>query len=143
MSKSRPNGQSGKSGKKTTARQIPQTPQKTPAEKRRDRFVFACVALILYVMPAVTCLGMVYATGGSVQHMAIGMVVSVLAVPLGLLGMALYKKQKGRLLMAAACLLLSAGHILSAVLLGGWYMVMVPHFVLILVCISGLKCIEN
>lgn len=139
MSKSRPNGQS----KRNTAPQKPAAPAKTPAEKRRDRFVFACVALILYVMPAVTCLGMVYATGGGVQAMAVGMVVSVLAVPLGLLGMALYKKQKGRILMAAACMLLAAGHILSAVLLAGWYLVMVPHFILILVCISGLKCIEN
>ena len=139
MSKSRPNGQS----KRNTAPQKPAAPAKTPAEKRRDRFVFACVALILYVMPAVTCLGMVYATGGSVQNMAVGMIVSVLAVPLGLLGMALYKKQKGRLLMAAACMLLAAGHILSAVLLGGWYLVMVPHFILILVCISGLKCIGD
>ena len=83
MSKSRPNGQP----KKQTNRPAAQTPAKTPAEKRRDRFVFACVALILYVMPAVTCLGMVYATGGSVQNMLIGMAVSVLAVPLGLLGM--------------------------------------------------------
>ena len=139
MSKSRPNGQP----KKNTTPQKPAAPEKTPAEKRRDRFVFACVALILYVMPAVTCLGMVYATGGSVQAMAAGMVVSVLAVPLGLLGMALYRKQKGRMLMAAACMLLAAGHILSAVLLGGWYLVMIPHFILILVCISGLKCIEN
>jgi len=57
--------------------------------------------------------------------------------------MALYKKQKGRILMAAACMLLAAGHILSAVLLAGWYLVMVPHFILILVCISGLKCIEH
>ena len=137
MSKSRPNGQP----KKTAAQ--PAAPAKTPAEKRRDRFVFACVALILYVMPAVTCLGMVYATGGSVQNMAVGMIVSVLAVPLGLLGMALYKKQKGRILMAAAYMLLAAGHILSAVLLSGWYLVMVPHFILILVCISGLKCIEH
>lgn len=139
MSKSRPNGQP----RKNTVPQKPAAPAKTPAEKRRDRFVFACVALILYVMPAVTCLGMVYATGGSVQNMAVGMIVSVLAVPLGLLGMALYKKQKGRILMAAACMLLAAGHILSAVLLGGWYLVMVPHFILILVCISGLKCIES
>lgn len=138
MSKSRPNGQPNK----PASRQTPAAPAKTPAEKRRDRFVFACVALILYVMPAVSCLGMVYATGGSVQNMAVGMIVSVLAVPLGLLGMALYKKQKGRVLMGAACVLLAAGHIVSAVLLGGWYLVMVPHFVLILVCISGLKCIE-
>jgi len=29
------------------------------------------------------------------------------------------------------------------VLLGGWYLVMVPHFILILVCISGLKCIGD
>ena len=139
MSKSRPNGQP----KKQTNRPAAQTPAKTPAEKRRDRFVFACVALILYVMPAITCLGMVYATGGSVQNMLIGMAVSVLAVPLGLLGMALYKKQKGRMLMGAACILLAAGHMLSAVLLGGWYLVMAPHFVLILVCISDLKCIEG
>lgn len=138
MSKSRPNGRP--SQKQNTA---PAAPQKTPAEKMRDRFIFACVALILYVMPAVTCLGMIYATGGSLQNMVIGMIVSVLAVPLGLLGMYFYKKQSGRLLMGALCVLLAAGHILSAVLLGGWYLMMAPHFVLILVCISGLKCIEK
>lgn len=138
MSKSRPNGQP--SQKQNTP---PAAPQKTPAEKMRDRYIFACVALILYVMPAVTCLGMIYATGGSLQNMVIGMIVSVLAVPLGLTGMYFYKKQSGRLLMGAFCVLLAAGHILSAVLLGGWYLMMAPHFVLILVCISGLKCIEK
>ena len=77
------------------------------------------------------------------RYMVIGMIVSVLAVPLGLLGMALYKKQKGRIFVCAACVLLAAGHIASAVLLGGWYLVMAPHFILILVCLSGLKCIEK
>ncbi len=139
MSKSRPNGAPKKQSTSTT----PAAPTKSPAEKRRDRYVFACVALILYVMPAVSCLGMVYLTGGGVKNMVIGMIVSVLAVPLGLLGMFFYKKQKGRLVMAGLCCLLAAGHILSAVLLGGWYLVMVPHFILILVCISGLQCIEN
>ncbi len=138
MSKSRPNGQPSKKQNTPSA-----APQKTPAEKMRDRYIFACVALILYVMPAVTCLGMIYATGGSLQNMVIGMIVSVLAVPLGLTGMYFYKKQSGRLLMGAFCVLLAAGHILSAVLLGGWYLMMAPHFVLILVCISGLKCIEK
>ena len=138
MSKSRPNGQPSKKQNTPSA-----APQKTPAEKMRDRYIFACVALILYVMPAVTCLGMIYATGGSLQNMVIGMIVSVLAVPLGLTGMYFYKKQSGRLLMGAFCVLLAAGHVLSAVLLGGWYLMMAPHFVLILVCISGLKCIEK
>lgn len=138
MSKSRPNGQPSQKQNTPSA-----APQKTPAEKMRDRYIFACVALILYVMPAVTCLGMIYATGGSLQNMVIGMIVSVLAVPLGLTGMYFYKKQSGRLLMGAFCVLLAAGHILSAVLLGGWYLMMAPHFVLILVCISGLKCIEK
>ena len=138
MSKSRPNGQPSKKQNTPSA-----APQKTPAEKMRDRYIFACVALILSVMPAVTCLGMIYATGGSLQNMVIGMIVSVLAVPLGLTGMYFYKKQSGRLLMGAFCVLLAAGHILSAVLLGGWYLMMAPHFVLILVCISGLKCIEK
>ncbi len=136
MSKSRPNGTPPK--KATT----PTEPTKTPAEKRRDRYVFACVALILYVMPAVSCLGMVYLTGGGVKSMIIGMILSVLAVPLGLTGMYFYKKQKGRLLMAGLCCLMAAGHVVCAVLLGGWYLVMAPHFVLILVCISGLRCIE-
>ena len=140
MSKSRPNG---RPGKKTPARTAPSAPAKSPAEKMRDRYIFACVAMILYVMPAVSCLGMVYATGGNVRYMVIGMIVSVLAVPLGLLGMALYKKQKGRIFVCAACVLLAAGHIASAVLLGGWYLVMAPHFILILVCLSGLKCIEK
>ena len=138
MSKSRPNGQPSKKQNTPSA-----APQRTPAEKMRDRYIFACVALILYVMPAVTCLGMIYATGGSLQNMVIGMIVSVLAVPLGLTGMYFYKKQSGRLLMGEFCVLLAAGHILSAVLLGGWYLMMAPHFVLILVCISGLKCIEK
>ncbi len=139
MSRSRPSG----APKKQSAPNTPVTPVKTPAEKRRDRYVFACVALILYVMPAVSCLGMVYLTGGGVQNMIIGMVVSVLAVPLGLLGMYFYKKQKYRLLMAALCCLLAAGHIVSALLLGGWYLVMLPHFLLILVCLSGLQCISQ
>ncbi len=139
MSKSRPGGVP----QKKSAANAPVTPAKTPAEKRRDRYVFACVALILYVMPAVSCLGMVYLTGGGVQNMLLGMIVSVLAVPLGLLGMYFYKKQKYRLLMAGLCCLLAAGHIVCAVLLGGWYLVMVPHFILILVCISGLQCIEK
>ena len=138
MSKSRPSGQPPKKQNTT-----PAAPPKTPMEKMRDRYIFACVALILYVMPAVTCLGMIYATGGNIQNMLIGMVVSLLAVPLGLAGMAFYKKQNGRLLMGGLCVLLACGHILSAVLLGGWYLIMVPHFVLILVCISGLKCIEK
>ena len=139
MSKSRPSG-STPAKKQNTA---PAAPQKTPLEKMRDRFVFACVALILYVMPAVTCLGMIYATGGNLANMALGMIVSALAVPLGLLGMHFYKIQSGRMLMGALCVLLAAGHIVSAVLLVGWYLIMVPHFVLILVCISGLKCIEK
>ena len=140
MSRSRPNGASPKK-KQTT--QKPVTPKKTPAEKCRDRYVFACVAMILYVMPAVSCLGLVYATGGSMQNMILGIVVALLAVPVGLAGMALYKKQKGRGLMALLCVLLAAGHMVCAVLLGGWYTVMAPQFVLILVCISGLKCIEG
>ena len=140
MSKSRPSGGAPKKTQNTAAAAAP---QKTPAEKMRDRFVFSCVALILYVMPAVTCLGMIYATGGNLAYMALGMIVSALAVPLGLLGMHFYKLQSGRMLMGALCVLLCAGHIVSAVLLKGWYLIMLPHFVLILVCISGLKCIEK
>lgn len=139
MSKSRPSGSAPKKNRNAASA----APQKTPAEKMRDRYVFACVALILYVMPAVTCLGMIYATGGNLANMALGMIVSALAVPLGLLGMHFYKIQSGRMLMGALCVLLCMGHIVSAVLLGGWYLIMVPHFVLILVCISGLKCIEK
>lgn len=140
MSKSRPSG--GNPKKKQTTRTV-SAPKKSPAEKRRDRYVFACVAMILYVMPAVSCLGLVYATGGSMQDMIIGIVVAVLAVPVGLVGMALYKKQKGKMLMALLCMLLCVGHVISAVLLGGWYAVMAPQFVLLLVCISGLSCIEK
>lgn len=139
MSKSRPNG----TGKKKPVSQPIQKPQKTQAEKCRDRYIFACVAMILYVMPAVSCLGMVYATGGSIENMVIGIVVSVLAVPVGLIGMSLYKKQKGRSVMAILCVLLCFGHVACAVLLGGWYAVMAPHFLLLLLCISGLKSIEG
>jgi len=138
MSRSRPSG--SRAGKQT--RPAPKAPVKSPEEKSQSRYIFGCVALILYVMPALSCLGLAMVMGGNLLYLAVGMAVSVLSVGLGLLGLHLYKKKKGRRLLGLCSAVLALCHVVCALLLGGWYLVMAPQFVLILVCVSGAGILE-
>jgi len=139
MSKSRPAGKSSPKKKQS----VPQKPQKNPEESRQNRYVFGCIGMILYIIPCISCLGLGYVMGKPAGSMILGAVVTLLSIPLGLLGLHCFKKRSGRKLMGLICALIAMVHVFCAFSMGGWYLVMLPLFILILLCVSALTVLEK
>ena len=139
---SKNNNSRGSSAKRTTA--VKREPSaKEIREKAVNRYVFTCIGLIMYIMPCISCLGIGIASDGITPSFLFAIAVEVLSVPLGLMGINAMKKpflRKWCILLAAVLLL---GHIVSAVLLLSWFVIMAPTFVLLALFIPWSKVVES
>ncbi|MBE6541085.1 MAG: hypothetical protein E7672_01395 [Ruminococcaceae bacterium] len=106
-------------------------PDSTKSEKKQTRFLFTCVANILYVFPCLMSLGIVMASeGGVTPPLIFAFATVILAVPFAILVLNLYKKKKGRTLAILCSAVMIALHIVCASLLGTWYLVLAPAMIL-------------
>lgn len=118
-------------------------PDSTASEKRQTRFMFTCVANILYLIPSLMSLGISIMYEGVTPGGILGIITSVLAVPFALFVMRLYKKKSGRrtaVLCAAGMIVL---HLVCAAFLRGWYIIMSPAMILDALMIAWSDVIEN
>ncbi len=106
-------------------------------EKAVNRFVFTCIGMILYIMPCLSCLGIGIASEGGISPaFIIAIVVELLSIPVGLLGINSVKNRGLRKWCILSAAVLLALHVLSAVLLGVWYLIMAPTFLILALYIA-------
>jgi hypothetical protein len=120
------------------------TPQlQNPDEKINTRYIFACVANILYVMPGIMCLAFGILSDGFSAPFLIAIVTALLAVPTAFTGLYCYKIKKGRPVVLAVAAVQLVMHVVSACLVTAWYLILAPAFILTLILIATSKVIEN
>lgn len=106
------------------------TPEPTKAEKRQTYFIFTCIGGILYVIPCLSCLFLGVASEGWSNAFLLAVITVLLAVPAALGAMAAFKAKKYRGVILAADAVMIGLHLASALLIGSWYLVMAPAFLL-------------
>ncbi len=121
----------------------PQTPPQNAAEKANSRYIFACVANILYVMPGLMCLAFGILSDGFSTPFLIAIITAVLGIPVAFTGLYCYKQHKGRMLVLALSAVQLVMHLVSAYLVTTWYLILAPAFILTLVLVASSKVIEN
>ena len=120
------------------------TPQlQAPNEKIITRYIFACVANILYVMPGIMCLAFGILSDGFSAPFLIAIITALLAVPTAFTGLYCYKIKKGRPAVLAVAAVQLAMDVVSACLVTAWYLIRAPAFILTLILIATSKVIEN
>ena len=120
-----------------------QTPIQTPDEKANTRYIFSCVANILYIMPSIMCLAFGILSDGFSASFLIAIITVLLALPVAFTGLYCYKQHKGRMLVLTLAAVQLVLHIVSACLITTWYLILAPAFILTLVLIASSKVIEN
>lgn len=113
------------------------------SEKKQTRFMFTCVANILYMIPSLMSLAISVMFDGVTLGGVFGIITSVLAVPFALFVMSLYKKKSGRRTAIFCASLMIVLHFVCAALLGGWYIIMAPAMILDALMIVWSDVIEN
>lgn len=111
-------------------------------EKLRTRYVFGALGQILYAMPAFALLGMVFVMGGSVAGIVVGGVTVLYGIAVGFMALSLIRKNKGKKLLTALCFTALLPHVASLLLLGGWYAVLLPIFLLDMLLLSSRSLLE-
>ena len=72
----------------------------------------------------------------------IAAVVTVLAgIAVGFAALAFMKRNRGQLPLTALCFAAIVPHVVSLLLLGGWYAILLPAFLLDMLLLSGRKAI--
>lgn len=106
-------------------------PDSSASEKKQTRFLFTCVANILYVIPCLMSLGVTAMYDGGLRPITLfALITTVLAIPFALYVMHLFNKKTGRRKAVACALAMIALHIVCAVNFGAWYIVMAPAMIL-------------
>ena len=113
------------------------------AEKRQTRFAFACVANILYIIPCLSCLAMAVLIDGFVPSFVIAIVTMLLNLPVSLVILDLYKKKKGRGIAIILCAVMLVLHLVCCMMIGAWYIIMAPSFILYCLIIAWSEIILN
>lgn len=113
------------------------------SEKANSRYVFACVANILYVMPGLMCLAFGILSDGFSSAFLIAVITAVLALPVAFTGLYCYKQHKGRTVVLAMAAVQLVMHLVSAYLVTTWYLILAPAFILTLILAASSKVIEN
>ncbi len=119
---------------------LPQTP---PSEKANSRYIFGCVANILYVMPCMMCLAFGVMTTGFTPAFLLAFIAAAMAIPVGFTGLYCYKQHKGRGIVLALAFVQMALHVVAVVLVTNWYLILAPAFVLTVVLVANVKVIEH
>lgn len=120
-----------------------QAPVQSEAEKANSRYVFACVANILYVMPGLMCLAFGILSDGFSAAFLTAIITAVLGIPVAFTGLYCYKQHKGRPMVLALAAVQLVMHLVSAYLVTTWYLILAPAFILTLVLVASSKVIEN
>ena len=118
-------------------------PEPTRAEKRQTRFIFTCIGNILYIIPCLSCLFLGVASDGWSNAFLIALITIGLALPAALFAMHAFKVKKLRGLVILADAVMLALHLVSALLVGSWYLVMAPAFFLFVLNIVWSDVIVN
>ncbi|MBE6569506.1 MAG: hypothetical protein E7658_04730 [Ruminococcaceae bacterium] len=124
----------------------PLTPEEkayNAAAKRQHRYILACVGMLLYFMPGISCAALGLAMGAAKKWMIVGMVLMGLCAVLGFVGMILMSKRTGRVLMIVLSILLACGIAVPVPFLGGWSIIFLIDFVLLMVCLANTKSIDE
>ncbi|MBE6710643.1 MAG: hypothetical protein E7579_05935 [Ruminococcaceae bacterium] len=124
-------------------KRMPTSQLQAPNEKIITRYIFACVANILYVMPGIMCLAFGILSDGFSAPFLIAIITALLAVPTAFTGLYCYKIKKGRPAVLAVAAVQLAMHVVSACLVTAWYLILAPAFILTLILIATSKVIEN
>lgn len=114
-----------------------------PDEKENSRYIFSCVANILYVAPCIMCLAFGVMTEGFNTMFLLAFIAAAMAIPVAFAGLFCYKQHKGRGIVLALAVVQLVLHIVTAVLVTTWYLILAPAFILTLVLIANSKVIEN
>ena len=114
-----------------------QTPSaKTPAEKRQTVFLFTCIGGILYVVPCLSALFLGIMTDGMSPAFILAIVTVVLGIPNSLFAMHAFSKRKYRGIVIACDAVLLVLHLVTLPLLGAWYFILSPAFILLALMIA-------
>ena len=112
-------------------------------EKKQTRFAFACVANILYIIPCLSCLAMGILIDGFSPKFIFAIATMLLNLPSSLIILNLYKKKTGRPAAIAVCGVLLALHLVCCPIMGAWYIIMAPSFILFCLIIAWSDIIVN
>lgn len=112
-------------------------------DKKTTRYLFTCIGSILYIMPCASCIALGGASEGFTFPFIFALIVTVLALPAGLLGMFAFRKKAYRFLVIAFDAVLIALHFACAFLVGTWYVIMAPAFLLYVLMIAWSDVIVN
>ena len=136
-------GKPKKYSKKQPAKQelTPEEKCYKAAAKCQSRYIFSCVGMLLYFMPGISCAALGLAMGAEKKWMIIGCILMGLSAALGFLGMMLMSKGRGKVLMSILTVLMACLVAIPIPFLGGWGLVFVPVFILLVVCITGISAI--
>ena len=107
------------------------TPLQPDSEKRQNRFIFCCIGLILYTMPCMSCLMVPILTEGMTPPMIAALVTVAAGAAAGFIGMNRFKAKKGRAVILLTSVIILALHILTASLIGTWYIILSPELILL------------
>lgn len=118
-------------------------PVSSSTEKANTRYIFACVANILYIAPCIMCLAFGILSDGFSNSFIIALVTAVLAAPVSFTGLYCYRKRSGRNVVIFLSAILLVCHVISAIFITSWYIILAPSFVLTLVLVATSKVIEN
>lgn len=118
-------------------------PVQNSAEKANSRYIFACVAGILYVMPGLMCLAFGILSDGFSTAFLTAILTAVFGLPVAFTGLYCYKQRRGRPLVLALSAVQLILHIVSASLITTWYIILAPAFILTLVLVVYSRVIEN
>ena len=100
-------------------------------EKKQNRFIFCCIGLILYAMPCMSCLMIPILTEGFTPAMTAALAAVAAGIAAGFFGMSRFKAKTGRSLVILTASAVIALHILAAVLIGTWYIILAPELILL------------
>ncbi len=114
-----------------------------PNEKRDSRFIFACIAGILYIVPCLSCLAFGILSDGMSYRFVLAIVTAVASLPISLIGLSCYKKKSGRMMLTAAAMLHIALHIATAIVCSTWYIILIPSLILTAIIITSSKAVEK
>lgn len=117
------------------------SPATSDVEKAHGRYIFACVANILYIAPCIMCLAFGILSDGFSTPFLIAIITALFAAPVSFTGLYCYKKHRGRSVLLLLCLVLLICHVISAFYVTTWYLILAPAFVLTLVLMASSRVI--
>ena len=113
-------------------------------DKAVNRYVFTCIGMIMYIMPCLSCLGIGMVSEGGVSPAFIfAIVVELLSIPVGLMGINALKKPGLRMWCILCAGILMALHVVCAVMLLTWYLIMAPTFILLALYIAWSNAVNT